>query len=371
MDSGSDSDGSMDVQTGAGEQSSRLVEVGADLDKSLPGSTSTSNVTGENTEFVQCIGSSSGPQTASSRCLPSGACPSSLESFLRESKGRVSVDRSNDPLVYKLTNVINGKWYVGKSVSSFQRMCEHASGKKEMGNGKLQVVDMAIQKYGACNFMVEWLETNIDYPMLLEREGYWMKLHGTMSPHGYNVLPPGETVGGPLAVAMLTAAKRKVREEKLALMDDQRAAAELRDQLDMMSNRQKLIRDGKDPGPDRRFGMNAKRRATWAEKREAKWAKLPPMERKAAIHRWEQKIKSQRKTVTPDVVHQRNNSSSRVQYMKEYRQKNQGVHLPKSTYRGDERMISCNQAEAAGLDLVDLRARTGRDVSDVCDAACR
>ena len=73
--------------------------------------------------------------------------------------------------MYKLTNMINGKAYVGKAKDSYRRMWEHRTGKSMRGKkqGKLLLVDAKIQQHGWDNFRVEWLETNIDPAKLLER----------------------------------------------------------------------------------------------------------------------------------------------------------------------------------------------------------
>ena len=49
--------------------------------------------------------------------------------------------------VYKITNLINGKAYIGITNDFKRRMDNHKCGKK-------QAVDLAIQKYGEENFFV-------------------------------------------------------------------------------------------------------------------------------------------------------------------------------------------------------------------------
>ena len=65
--------------------------------------------------------------------------------------------------IYKITNIINNKLYIGKSINLFQRKSQHFSKlrKNEHKNFKLQG---SVNKYGIDNFKFEVLEycTNID-----------------------------------------------------------------------------------------------------------------------------------------------------------------------------------------------------------------
>ncbi len=59
------------------------------------------------------------------------------------------------PGIYKLTNKINGKIYIGKSVNLYNRIKQHRSYKKQLLNK--QYIHKAIIKYGTENFDVEIL----------------------------------------------------------------------------------------------------------------------------------------------------------------------------------------------------------------------
>ncbi len=52
--------------------------------------------------------------------------------------------------VYKITNLINGRWYIGK------RRSKNPFNDKYMGSGKL--IKLAIQKYGISNFKKEIIQ---------------------------------------------------------------------------------------------------------------------------------------------------------------------------------------------------------------------
>lgn len=88
--------------------------------------------------------------------------------------------------IYKITNKINGKFYIGQSNNINRRFQEHIT------KGQLSRIplDIAIQKYGKENFLYEILEEcSID--QLNEKEKYWIeKLQATK--YGYNCFTGGD-----------------------------------------------------------------------------------------------------------------------------------------------------------------------------------
>jgi group I intron endonuclease len=82
-------------------------------------------------------------------------------------------------IIYKTTNLINGKIYIGK---------DSHNNPNYIGSGKL--IKYAIKKYGKENFTKEILEycntDNID-----EREIYWIKEFNSMN-NGYNISSGGQ-----------------------------------------------------------------------------------------------------------------------------------------------------------------------------------
>lgn len=88
--------------------------------------------------------------------------------------------------IYKITNKINGKFYIGQSNNINRRFQEHIT------KGQLSRIplDIAIQKYGKENFLYETLEEcSID--QLNEKEKYWIeKLQATK--YGYNCSAGGD-----------------------------------------------------------------------------------------------------------------------------------------------------------------------------------
>lgn len=86
-------------------------------------------------------------------------------------------------IIYKITNNVNGKLYVGK----------HETNKIDdsyFGSGV--VLKQAINKYGTNNFKKEILEYCDNKENLNEREVYWIKELNTICPNGYNINKGGK-----------------------------------------------------------------------------------------------------------------------------------------------------------------------------------
>lgn len=87
--------------------------------------------------------------------------------------------------IYKITNLINGKCYVGRTTAKKidRRWTEHKSKAK---NRPRTIIEHAIAKYGSENFKFEkLLEAENEALPLLESEN--IIKHNTFSPSGYNV----------------------------------------------------------------------------------------------------------------------------------------------------------------------------------------
>lgn len=87
--------------------------------------------------------------------------------------------------VYKTTNTVNGKIYVG------QHRAFEFQGKRYMGSGT--VLLSAIKKYRKSAFTVELLEAAESKEELDKKERYWIQaLNATDCRVGYNLLPGGQ-----------------------------------------------------------------------------------------------------------------------------------------------------------------------------------
>lgn len=104
--------------------------------------------------------------------------------------------------IYKITNLVNGKVYIGQSVDIYRRWEQH----KKIGRGingykyKRNAKDplyRAIQKYGVENFSFEIIE-QCPEEMLSEKEIHWIAFYDSVVTHGkgYNQTLGGERSNG-------------------------------------------------------------------------------------------------------------------------------------------------------------------------------
>jgi len=94
-------------------------------------------------------------------------------------------------LIYKVTNQINHKSYIGKTELSFsRRKSNHLSDAKR---GCEFAFHRALRKYGEENFTWEIIEDCIEDKTLLDdKEKYYIALYETFGPKGYNMSEGGE-----------------------------------------------------------------------------------------------------------------------------------------------------------------------------------
>ena len=95
--------------------------------------------------------------------------------------------------VYKITNTVNGKSYIGISINTPEkgRIKDHISGR---GN---QIIAKAVRKYGKDAFTYQILEANVFDEFLPDLEVMYIANYNTVVPHGYNLTYGGEGGGIP------------------------------------------------------------------------------------------------------------------------------------------------------------------------------
>lgn len=92
--------------------------------------------------------------------------------------------------IYKITNTINSKSYIGQTIQNVkERFYQHCATKcsKAVSN---MAIHRAIKKYGKSNFTVEVIE-EIDSTNLNDRERYWIKYYNSYN-NGYNSTKGGQ-----------------------------------------------------------------------------------------------------------------------------------------------------------------------------------
>lgn len=95
-------------------------------------------------------------------------------------------------LVYKITNAVNGKIYVGLTTKSIEaRFRSHIH--DSIYNKKPTAILRAIRKYGKENFSIEELQKYTSLEELGKGEYWWIRNLKTLSPSGYNLKDGGHS----------------------------------------------------------------------------------------------------------------------------------------------------------------------------------
>lgn len=104
--------------------------------------------------------------------------------------------------IYKTTNNINGKIYIGQHKSQILD-------EKYLGSGSL--IKKAINRYGIENFSIEIIDWGYDKFDLNQKEIYWIaEMNSKNSDIGYNLTDGGEGVCGMTGIKFTEEHKRKI-----------------------------------------------------------------------------------------------------------------------------------------------------------------
>ena len=127
--------------------------------------------------------------------------------------------------IYKWTNLINGKKYIGKAEDVARRKRGY---KDELKKGSDRYIIKALRKYGFENFSFEVIEKVAEGDNILEREQYWMNYYNSQDKHfGYNILNANETPGEKYSIGSKNNKARlneeMVREIRTSIFIDEQA----------------------------------------------------------------------------------------------------------------------------------------------------
>lgn len=90
--------------------------------------------------------------------------------------------------IYKITNKITGKIYIGQSIDCHRRWWEHkARAFDENNNCYQKPLYRSIRKYGLDSFHFEIIE-ECDAELLNEKEAFYIQYFNCITPNGYNIL---------------------------------------------------------------------------------------------------------------------------------------------------------------------------------------
>lgn len=91
-------------------------------------------------------------------------------------------------IIYKITNKINKKLYVGLTTIELSERFKIHTGK----NSQCTALKEAIKYFGVENFTIEEIEKCSSLEELKMREEFWIKELSTLAPDGYNLTTGGE-----------------------------------------------------------------------------------------------------------------------------------------------------------------------------------
>jgi len=111
-------------------------------------------------------------------------------------------------IVYKVTNKVNGKIYIGKTIYSLkERMRCHLK-------SKAGIFSKALRKYGMQSFDFKIIDIAKRNETLLEKEKYWIKYYRSKVPNGYNLTDGGEGMCG---YCLSEETKQKISKSQIGL----------------------------------------------------------------------------------------------------------------------------------------------------------
>lgn len=93
-------------------------------------------------------------------------------------------------IIYKITNNVNNKIYIGQTVRTLEeRLSEHK-------RKRVPLISKAIKKYGINNFKIETIDTAETIDDLNNKEIYWINYYNSLVPNGYNQCDGGGNTSG-------------------------------------------------------------------------------------------------------------------------------------------------------------------------------
>lgn len=113
-------------------------------------------------------------------------------------------------VIYKATNRINGKIYIGQTTKTIkERMSYHLC-------ARVGIFRKALKKYGLQTFDIVAVDIGISAQDLNEKEKYWIRHFNCKAPNGYNLTDGGEGSQGCVLTDEQKQRRRKLTRQVLA-----------------------------------------------------------------------------------------------------------------------------------------------------------
>jgi group I intron endonuclease len=110
--------------------------------------------------------------------------------------------------IYKITNTVNGKVYIGKSVDPAVRWSKHVSNAKRKPKDQFFYLQASIGKYGENSFRLDIIDECKDAESAYSREIYWIDYYKSTNPKiGMNLTAGGD---GTLGHTVSAEAREKI-----------------------------------------------------------------------------------------------------------------------------------------------------------------
>lgn len=116
--------------------------------------------------------------------------------------------------IYKITNLINGKVYIGQTIVALnKRWKQHCNDKRA---GRVSLIGQSIKRHGKENFTIEIVDLSDTYEDLNKKEIEYIKKFNSLSPSGYNLREGGNQAGfSDRARAKMSLSQKKLAKKRL------------------------------------------------------------------------------------------------------------------------------------------------------------
>lgn len=93
-------------------------------------------------------------------------------------------------IIYKITNNINSKVYIGQTIESLNKRWKRHNWMCTQKRNAM-IITSALIKYGETNFKIEEIDTAENLDELNNKEKYYISFYNSISPNGYNIQSGG------------------------------------------------------------------------------------------------------------------------------------------------------------------------------------